>query len=567
MMKTNNTHSFPLNVDSVLLGATEPGRWFVQNKHPGKFRASHSRMQRQDLLDVLRGKHWIATYAPLDGMVDRIEFDIDCKNSDADSISDRDARYWAIRTLMGIERVPLVVRTPSGSGLHVSYRIPATPLDDIIEGLTTGLVPDVLRAAGLLVERGQIEVFPQTRQAKRLPLGRRMAVLDADFLEPLIVAPEKPSVDDAAWRDFAEVLHAWHDRVYEDLVPHLENLPRAAAPRPAPTDRSEGEPQLNPSAVSASPLKASAALLEGGLTEPSTRYSAEFKVGVAMWSDPTKIPAFGRRTTPTREDVARGLALWLAQRHNGHSEEWKAALHYGVEHAIRRWTERYLQRGPDGLAPVDRMLRAALATGDDCGMVAPADMEDVVRMGEACFGPRHPHRYAFEVWTCALITAVKSILRYRQQKELEVPVGPGYVEVPILAEWMEAWPWGSGHQDGRRSYVKFRDILVSQGYIVPVGQPKWHIDSPGAPGLATPYRIKRPASVRANELPLTPDMARRRVSGEWVHGRPLTLEEGFHALYVSQSSRLLRRAYDRPTADRVRELAERIRRGPFHAFC
>lgn len=548
----------PFTSDSpLLLLNTNPTKWFVQTEYPGRFSAQRRAMTPKDILEVLEGRLWIATYAPSDGITDRVEFDLDSKSREG--AVDRDGRYWAIRELMGFQRRPLVVRTPSGWGLHVSYRIPRAPLVQLVTGLSTGVVADILQDAGLSAERGSVEIYPQERQAKRLPVGRSMAILDPDSLEPIVEAPEAPTPASPEWRDFADAIREWHARPYEDLPREL--VARAPGVRPRPAEASSSVMESSSRHPTDAVRSASRQLIDEGLPGPSTRYEAEFSVGAAIWRDPALFAEFGACVPPTRECVASALARWLSARHNGFSQEWLAEFRgRSVEQAVDRWRRRYLQSHAEtGDAPVDRMHRAALAESDDCGVVSPHDMAAIRQLADDLFGPGR-QRYAFEVWANSLLRATKSIAAHHAAVGGRgTPSGDGWVEVEILADWMEGWPWGGGRSGGARAYTDFRDKLLAKGWLVPVSRPVWHVQGPEGPGDATRYRVRTPLAVRASELPLPLEVVARRIRGISVSGRGLTLEEAYHALDAVRSVRHLARRYGEATAARLRSYVAVLR--------
>ncbi len=553
----STSHPFPWDSPLLLLN-TAPKRWFAQVEHPGDFIAQPRTMNPGDIAAVLDGRCWIATYAPSDGIVDRLEFDLDCKTPDVER--DRDHRYWAIRDLMGRQRLPLVVRTPSKGGLHVSYRIPPIELTRLVTGLTTGVVADILRDAGLAVGRGSVEIFPQVRQCKRLPIGRSMAILDPDTLEPMVEAPERPRLDSPGWGEFAEAIAAWHGRPHEDLAEEL--IARAADIVQRPTASARTRP-MGAVRLPSEPVRSAAQqLIERGLPGPSTRYTAEFSVGAAIWKDPARFAEFGACVPPTRENVAYTLARWLSTRHNGVSQEWLADVRtHAVDETVKRWARRYLRADSrTGRAPVDRMLQAAFGESTDCGLVSAEDMAAIRAVADELFGPGL-QRYALEVWTCSLLRATKTVAgHHRAVGGRGTPSGNGWVEVEILADWMERWPWGGGRtgEERVRTYTFFRDKLVSKGWLVPVSPPVRPVDGLEQPGQATRYRVRTPLPVRERELPVPPDVVAMRIAETMVNGRPLSIEEAYHALDAVQCVRRLERRYGSATSARIRRYAETV---------
>ena len=524
---------------------------------------------------VLEGRRWIATYAPDHGRIDRVEFDLDCEGSGVDVV-ERDHRYWRLRDIFGRERKPLVVRTPSTSGLRVIYRIPDSRLEDLIEGLECGLVTDVLRAAGLRVKRGEIEVFPQRRQCNRLPVGRQMAILDPETLEAYgdAVSDDRLTLE-TAW-GFLKYLEEWHSQPVEDLVGHLRGLPRRqlqSSQSPSGSRvRSRSHPNHPPERQSGTSIDpALRKLIANGLPGPSTRYSTEFKVGMAMWIEPELFSAFGLPSNPTREDVATSLPRWLAEKHNGCSQEWAESLRgRNPAEVLDLWKRRYLTPGSGcGEAPVDRMRRAALgaqAQHDelDLDLPHPLDIQDIREIAAELFPPG-PNRYHFEVWTCCLLVASKSVVRYRRRNgQVESrPEDPGYVTVEISADWMEGWPWGAGEIDGRRAYLVFRDGLIAKGWLAPIRQAIRPVQGLSEqPGTATIYRVRAPRVTTVKDLQLPRELLHGRIRDFRIRGRQLTEVEAYHALEVEAARVHVRRTYGEPTASHVARLLNRLR-NPF----
>ena len=511
------------------------------------------RLSAADFERVLQGECWIATYAPRDGIVDRVEFDLDCKSGSAE-VADRDERYWAIRKLIGLERLPLVVRTPSGWGLHVSYRIPPVRLESFITGHTTGPLADVLRAAGLPVRAGKLEIFPQAHQCKRLPVGRGCAILDPDSLDVLCTAPEAPSPGSPEWRLFGEALAEWHAREHPIL---LRELLEGAAGRPGRSPP-EGRPDPPPDDLAPvdGELTGRMIHLRGkGLTRRASRYDAEFSIGTAIWLNPGPVEHLGASRPLTREAVARLLAAWVARNHNGFSQEWSHDLRRWSEAAVvEAWTRRFLREDSRGDAPVDRMRKAAISQGGDSGMVASEDIADILTIAEELFAPG-PARYQFEVWTCALLRAVKSVVAYHRARGEPLPSGPGWQEAELLARWMEKWPWGGGSKDGRRAYVVFRDALMSQVWLVPVSRPMFHREAPDIPGRATRYRVRPPRPAPVSDVPIPRAIVESRLDRIREYDRPLTLVEAYHGLHALRSVPRFERRYGRATAERIGRIA------------
>ena len=537
----------------ALLVNHESRAWFVQNEYPGPFFNQRGRLGAVDFGRVLRGECWIATYAPGDGTVDRVEFDIDCKGGSAE-VADRDERYWMIRRLIGLEHRPLVVRTPSGWGVHVSYRIPPTRLDSFITGPATGPLADALRAAGLPVQPGKLEIFPQARQCKRLPVGRGCAILHPDSLEVVCAAPEDPHEASPEWSPFGEALSEWHACEHPTLLRGL--LERAAGSSTAVASRGRTDPAPAGLVHVAGELTGRMIyLMRNGLTRRASRNDAEFSIGTAIWLNPGLFEDLGPSKPLTRERVARLLAAWLARHHHGFSQEWSRDLRRWSEAAVvEAWTRRYLREDSRGEAPVDRMRTAAMSLAGDSGMVASRDMADILGLAEGLFAPG-PVRYQFEVWTCALFRAVKSVVGYHEARGEPLPSGPGWQEIELLARWMEQWPWGGGSRGGRRAYVVHRDALISKGWLVPVSRPIFHREAPDIPGRATRYRVRPPRPAPLADMPIPRAIVASRLDRLLDYDRPVTPVEAYHSLHALRSVPRLDGRYGAAAAARIRRIA------------
>jgi hypothetical protein len=552
-----------------LLLNREPRHWFEQVRYPGPFLAKPRRMTDADLIRVLQGQSWIATLPPGSRTVDRIEFDLDC-DGDADALVARDRRYRLIRGLFGSEREPLVVQTPSRHGLRILYRLPETPLEELVTGLETGLVAHALRGSGLKLKRGGLEIFPQPSQCNRLPIGSSMAILCPDSLEPYGDAHAEGPLTPEVARAFLERLEEWHSNPFIGLLEHLRRLPRQGR-RPVLPARSTRRSRRSGDSPAGGERRGHRlgpellTLIIHGLPGPSTRYEAEFQVGMAMWLEPSHFEDYGLPRNPTREDVAEALVLWLRAHHNGFSQEWTASHDRRTLDVQRHWTERYLATGSCGEAPVDRMRRAAfgarIAEGEGpLDLPHPLDVQEIMEIAEDLF-PRGPDRYRFEVWTCCLLRATKSTVRYaRERRQPETRrTGPGFVTAELSAEWMEGWPWGSGEVDGRRAYLAYRDALISKGWLAPVRR---HVRPLGGleeqPGSATLYRVREPRMTTEADLLLPRVLVQARIGDTTVVGRPLSEVEAYHALSPQRMGVHLRRRYGRSTARLIERHLHRL---------
>ncbi len=545
------------------------------------FRCPDRQLAPDDVRAVLSHTGHVAVYAPADGLTHQIAFDVDSKDG---AIADRDARDWAIREAMGVERVPLVHATPSGTGLRVRYRVPVMPLERVITGRDTGLVADVLRGAGIVVRPGAVELFPQRTQADRLPLGASMPLLDAQTLEVLLDAAIGARYDERALRGALARFAAWHAAPHEDLVPYLEGRPGAPRVRVAVAGNARADAEFVREGSRVRPGDATRRLLVTGLHEPASRYHAEFRVALAAVLAPDVLGPFGRTRVGDDENLARAVAVWLAEKHNGWSREWNAAVSgRSVDAAISSWTARYLTRSTaTGQHFVDR-ARAA-ATRLDGGLrttplLADEERREVMAIAEAA-GLGGSELYRAEVWIASLVRAVKSIVRHHLHAGTPLgdvdDGGRRFVYAPIATRWMEGWAYGSG---GRRhgrgapvpNYVRYRQILFDARWmrLARYSPTKVAFNR----GLRPPDDIARQASVYAVRLPRL-DVCVRDVgvdardlervameSGLTMSGRMLGLDEAHHMLWIVREAIPAQQRYGSRLAIRIEHGARQLIQG------
>ena len=578
----------------------EPGEWNRQRKYEvsqtrgnpsertvskGKFAYQDYRLTDKEVAEMLAHKYWLGTRALQNGIIYEIRFDIDATT--AMGLALRDERYWAIRTLMGSHRIPLVYQTPSGLGLRVVYRIPRTPRSELITGEATGLVADVLRGHGLTVKKGSIEIFPQANQADRLPLGRRMPLLNPETLRPLPHANIGDRYDERMLAGALEEMERWRVREYPDLVAHLRDLPQIAreAVCGKANDDGSGIILLTRSPEGRVELsRHTRALILDGLPGPGSRYASEWKVGVALVLEPSAYPHLGLSPFPSHRAVASALARWLSLHHNGHSGEWTLSVQEGgsVEAAVADWTERYLERNSKtGDNLIDRLMRKVASLDPAMKRVFQLNPEErnwLLQLGE-----RAPFsgaaRYRFECWLFAWLSAVKRIIVYKSNRRGK-PLPRYYdgarktIVVEISAAWMSRWPFGNGTDTRGENevsrYVVYRDILEQEGamtwshpYRSPTFTPRAKRDAPTAgTTFATRYKVDLPDLATTLRDVRVPPRRLRKILCDLptVYGRTVTLAEAYHALEVTGRKDLnLRARYGDRTARRVRRLGDEIR--------
>ena len=549
----------------------QPKQWCLQ-RGKGTFYYQDKTLLTHHLRDMLMHTHSLASRAPEIPIIDRISMDLDCKEKV--NLARRTDAYFRLRQVFGPERRPLVYGTPSGSGLRVVYRIPETPLHDIITGPKIGLIADVLRAADLSPREGFIEIFPQRLQPERLPLGRRMPILDPDTLKPLRHANIGDTYCLRMLLGGLEEMERWHAHPDPDLLEHLRSLPQ----RPLDTDGAEGGARVHlvfdPAARKAVPKPALEALVANGLPGPGSRFAAEWQVGLAFVSDPAQYANYGLTVHSTEEDIARAIARWLSVRHNGRSKEWElSARRQGSGGgAIQEWTERYLTPSPAGDHMITRLKRAVMALDPTTDRIIQLNARErawLLQVAKKHY-PAGALRYRFEVWLFCWLRAVKSCLLYSSTRDgTVIPMRRGtHVRVQMSALWMQAWPYGKGRngETGKTRYVEYRHILESRGIMTwaegYVNPRLWHSQlEEHYRGIATRYSVKVPdLNTTTEDVPVAPWILRAaidQISGP--HKRRLTLDEAYHALEVTAGGTDLTKRYSAHVGKEITRLAEAIR--------
>ena len=554
----------------VLLLNDHAGGWYVQRQYrPGAtntWRPGDGAMCDADLEKMAMQHWWLACRAPVNGIVDRIAFDIDCKS--ADGIAARNETYDALRELFGWSRVPLVYRTPSMWGLRVVYRIPLMPLAKLVTSVSSGLVADVCRDAGLGVKPGQLEIFPQRSKVDRLPLGRNMAMLDPETLEPLAHAYIGDRFDLAMLEGAATEMERWHARIDHDLVPFLVERNRASttvAVAPArPTAKLEHR------AVGAPPSAETMRLVTKGLPARSTRYGAEFQVGLAVLEHPR---LFGLVPPLTDIVVAETIATWLSEHHNGVSGEWADSVRRRGSKARAWWVARYLTRdAATGRHMVDRLELALAARVPEMRrttLVTPAERDSLMTLAAEATAPG-AQRYRAECWLVAWMRAVRCIVRYHEERGEPLLVtsldDTDAVDIEICTRWMRGWSFGDGRVSatGTPRYMGYRDLLVRarRMELVEAAPQSFRFSRAPRNGRNLPltahrYRVVRPAyPVRVRDVGVThAQLAAMQGALPTQFGRPASIDEIHHALMLSRWRIDLRERYGDRTAQWVAALA------------
>lgn len=525
------------------------GKWGRQFPDGGGWKCCTWRgMRLADIEAHLAGRCWIACCVPPDEMTDRLVFDVDCKAGPP--LDDRDDRYHWLRDFLDIQRTPLVWATPSRWGLRVAYRIPRTRLAELRAGDKKGLIPEVLQAAGFPLGKGSLELFPSNVLDRQL-LGRSMPILDPETLEPIIGRHGEP-YSAGELREAVDWIEGWHAHEDRTLLDHLRTLPRArrspASIGRSRTPRSERIPAEKRAipAVAQSPM----ILMLDGLQAPSSRFTAEFLVGQSIWRWPD---LFDLGDQPSRKAVAEALANWLSLFHNDRSQEWTESVHrLGLLDAWSAWTARYLQRGADGLAPVDRMRRAAACPRQVVWSVAEVSVGERRLIAKAANRARGEFacasdRYKFEVWSAAMICAAKRQIR-RGGRSGDASISAAHLAV----EWMREWPYGA-------NYRRYREILIRHGVVSVVKRHRWPpVDD--RPPMASVYQIQDLEWVARSDLAISTQRVDARIQGLKAGGRPLSRVEAYHALHADAHGVDLAHRYGRRVAARMRDLLGRLRR-------
>lgn len=558
------------------------GAWNRQRRYRGPFAYEPRDLKAANIMAALRHRCWLGSRAPVDDdgtlVTDRIALDLDCKA--ADGLTMRDARYRAIRRLFGTARVPLVYQTPSGWGLRVVYRIERVPLAEVITGPRTGLVADVLRGAGLPVDAGMIEIFPQASQADRLMLGRRMPMLHPETLLPLGDPPIGDAYCEAALLWALAHAEDWYERPCEGLLADLTQLPGVPHIAVAAEERRDvSHDQVADDGAAflfvrrTSGLEVTATLdrlVRHGLAAPGSRYRTEFLVGLALALAPLAYPDYGLRRHPTHRELAEAIARWLSMCHNGFSKEWtRSCRRRPTEAAIAWWTRRYLRRtGTTGDHMVERIARVAGILDPSSRRVfqlSDAEHRQLHAVAARSFQPG-ARRYRFEIWACRWLRAMKEIRAYHEDAGRPLrTVGQGSATVAVVqlsAAWMQAWPFGKGDGVRRTSYLEYRAVLEREGlmrWAAPYVSPS--LRAPGDPeavqGRATTYCVIMPEpSIELREVSLPPwDLQPVLAAATGPYGRAWTLDEAYHALWATRVGVPLSRQYGRKTRELIEHLA------------
>jgi len=514
-----------------------------------------------DILEHLVGTRWIGCRLPNGRPLDRVVIDIDCKGPS--DVAWRDERYWRVRGAFGRERIPLVYATPTGEGIRVAYRIQDTPYEDIRPRHGRGPMHGFLEHHGLEMRNGVIEVFPAHSHLDRQMFGASMPFLCPDTLSPLIGARGRPfRAGDGELETAVEHCEQWFLREDPGLPamiggfavktpPSRRGSVSVQGPRAEPFHRRGTARQTRTGEGHILPLVV-------GLESPSTRHEVEFLVGAALWRWSDQFSDLARGQQPSRETVALALARWLSQNHNGMSKEWLQSVdEHGARKAVWRWRERYLTPGPDGDAPIDRMARLARTLGRKAP-VTPQLTESEHRSVQllslylASEFSGTMDRYQWEIWTSHFVAAVRrQVMRGGKSGDDRLSAAQ------LAAEWMSEWPYG-------RHYRRYLGLLTRES-SGGSGRPEavqvlWRPEGRGK-GIAAIYRVPW-LDLGDRRLPQPrPEKVRKGIEGITHQGRPVTLEEAYHAIHRTTRGPDLNRTFGISTANRIRRIAAAARNG------
>jgi hypothetical protein len=418
-----------------------------------------------------------------------------------------------------------------------------------------------------------LEIFPQRNRVERAMLGRRMPLLDPETLTVLPHAALSDFFNPAMLEGALAEVERWYAREH-DLLSHLRAKPKLEIP---PVLRDEAAATSTHYLLSGSERRHTLSpawrqLIEYGLHRRSSRYHAEFLVGLGLVLCPTLGKTLEWDGTLEDRSIAQAIATWLAQRHHGHSREWRESLRDArdsVAAATEAWRNRYLTRNSNtGQHLVDRILAAARALDPTLRYtlwLSPAERHRVDQIVEAAYPPG-PQRRRFAIWVYSFLHHVKATLHGRAAGGRPVRIyerdGRDVVHLWISAKRMSKWPGGNGEdgKTGRTRYLEYREHLIRAGLLRVV------IPYDRENGKATLYRIPVPDMHScAGELPYPPSVLRRvvaRINKERPrkrNGWGVSLAEAYHALHlVDRGADLAAELRERNARD-VRRLVREIR--------
>ena len=390
---------------------------FVYNAGAG-FRSAPRRrpLRNDDLLTHLEGRTTVSTRCERVGgrlQTRWLWFDLD-------SGPTLDARYDRLRRALPV--TPLVFRSSSSGGLHCLFRLeePA-PLFVLNNQDGCGLVPRVLAAAGLRLERGELELYPQPfcqpwrGNAIRAPFGPGSFLLCPDELMPLHSTPAKGLTLFSGMLADGKL----------DTLTLSELVELGSGPMPAGARR-------RPRSIRQSAVKRRnecTQLETVGLTGPSQLNSALFEFSLNH----------AKRATE-REEARALLHGWLDDRHNGHSRTYNRSARNA-----HREADSTLDRTYDTYKPSLSWINApGLSLAEVTTLDASAPAGPVVCDEEGVAYPRLKYfRYMFAVlngmkqW---VLTRSTEAARHLTQSSQHLLVGSQEFDEAFIKGVRSWWP-------------------------------------------------------------------------------------------------------------------------------
>jgi hypothetical protein len=367
-------------------------------------------------------------------------------------------RYERCCALFG---TPLVLQSP-GDGLHLYWPL-AEPVS-ILGFLARGplnipvLLPDLLRAGGLVVAQGNVELLPTARQTLRLPLGGTSVQLDPSSLNAYPVSSRSAQV--TLLVETMEQLALERPLQRADLLalaPQGERLPRTVSGTTAYL-------RLVPDGDGQVRIDVRRLLTEG-------LYAGVCRHEAAM--------ALARHWMLTQgwtaAETVDGLLEWTRNKTNGLSNEAAELGDWRAAQRLQREYERICGGVVDGLRRgVVQRRRPARDAGSAVATVAEAE-----RITDECADLSTPAaRYWMEVFVHCLVGFAK---RYGQRAEGE-DADEDTVRVELSSKMMQLWPSCTGNAyRARLTLAESMDFAVYvRSYSTPTGR---------TPGRAKTYAV------------------------------------------------------------------------------
>jgi hypothetical protein len=368
-------------------------------------------------------------------------------------------------------------------------------------------------------------------------------------------------------------MEAWHSAPDDGLVERLEQLPRVPELRVVQAAQDDGSEHVGwvRRAAGIQPSAATLRLVHHGLSGPSSRYAAEFRVGIACLLAPTHFREYGLLDPRVDEQVADAIAGWLAARHNGWSKEW-----YLSRQGRRRdggcaaaWAARYLTRSAAGDHMIDRVRRTVAGLDGSLrstSLLAPAERLQLMAIAEDAYRQPGARRYRCEAWLLTFQRRLKEIIAYHSRRgtplKQEIEGGHRVVSAEVCARWLQGYPGG----DGR--YTEYRQLLIDRGLMrleepSPMYKDRWAGER-RALELAAPahrYVVRVPdLSVQVRDVGVDRTALRAAAATLRVDGRPLTLDEGHHVLWLRARRVNLKARYGRSRAGLLDDIGAQLTR-------